>query len=446
MSDSVAPAPTLTGFVDTPTTLNRIVGWARSSDGAVAKVIAVRAGATVAHAVANRRRVDVGDCGFQLDLPPPYNAMHVDVGEIVLFAAVGRGRHRLAPVQPVFHDQAMAHARALLAGLDKPEGEAQAARLGLALRPEVALPKPPIRYAPGALRTSESWFRAVPGQISEDDVAVVGFNGQMYIYRGSNDFLGQYDLDAVEIAAMAEQWAARLAERRARAEAAGARLIHVLMPEKSSVLPADYPVPIDGPTPLYAAVAAAGAAVLGPSHIDALPLLRSAPPEETFTKLDSHLNASGSGRVFHAAADALAAEPLHIRNWEVEQVAGDLSGKFPGLKLTAAQLRPSAEEFDAAQRRVELVEERRGEGQHLNWTLHWRRREPTDPRRVLCFCNSFFSQGQMPEHLTWWFAQTFAETRFVWNHEVLWGDVDRFKPDILVTQSIERFLTRVPGA
>ncbi len=187
-----------------------------------------------------------------------------------------------------------------------------------------------------------------------------------------------------------------------------------------------------------------GAQVLGEEHVDCRPALAAAPESERFLLVDSHLNAPGAQHAFHAIAEALGATPARVRNWRDILGSGDLAPKFHG-GLVQMYPQPSIEESAAFQRRLTLIADIPAvDGAHQGRTTEWRNDEPSDPRRVLCFANSFFSPGERPEHLTWWFARTFAQTRFVWSPHVIWEEVERFKPDIVLSQTIERFLGAVP--
>ena len=49
-----------------------------------------------------------------------------------------------------------------------------------------------------------------------------------------------------------------------------------------------------------------------------------------------------------------------------------------------------------------------------------------------------------PLLLTGMLAETFAETHFLWAPQMDWSYVDQVKPDILITELAERFMTYVP--
>jgi hypothetical protein len=61
------------------------------------------------------------------------------------------------------------------------------------------------------------------------------------------------------------------------------------------------------------------------------------------------------------------------------------------------------------------------------------------------FGNSFFHNGNLPNQLSWWAKHFFAELTFVWDPALDWSVVDEVRPDIVVAQTVERFLHRVPA-
>ena len=65
-----------------------------------------------------------------------------------------------------------------------------------------------------------------------------------------------------------------------------------------------------------------------------------------------------------------------------------------------------------------------------------------DKRRVLLFGDSYAHFD--PTQLTGVLAETFRDVHFVWSTNVDWDHVEELRPDILICEMAERFLTRVP--
>jgi hypothetical protein len=63
---------------------------------------------------------------------------------------------------------------------------------------------------------------------------------------------------------------------------------------------------------------------------------------------------------------------------------------------------------------------------------------------VLVFGNSFFSDVPSQAFVSWWFARFFRQYHFVWSPDFDLELIRSVQPDIVLGQTVERFLTRVP--
>jgi hypothetical protein len=225
----------------------------------------------------------------------------------------------------------------------------------------------------------------------------------------------------------------------------GVQYLHFILPEKSSIEVDHFPVPLPGPTPFYVAVNAVGSQVLGPSYIDTAAEMASWPEEERFLQVDSHLNAKGSWRLSDRIMAAVGASAPTVQDWVQVLTGGDLGAHFPALTFLQRSLHPGSLDIARYAGRLHLIEEARPTyGGHQGWTAHWRLSDAPDPRRVLLVAGSTMGVGHLPENLTYWFARTFSEVRFIWNSEIDWAEVARFAPDLLVTQTRERLIVVAP--
>jgi hypothetical protein len=86
-------------------------------------------------------------------------------------------------------------------------------------------------------------------------------------------------------------------------------------------------------------------------------------------------------------------------------------------------------------------------GGHVGRREHWRAEGAPSARSLLVFGNSVCgSAGAGQNLLSGWLARWFAEYRFHWQPEVDWALVEALRPDILLCQTVERFMGRVPEA
>ncbi len=81
---------------------------------------------------------------------------------------------------------------------------------------------------------------------------------------------------------------------------------------------------------------------------------------------------------------------------------------------------------------------------HLGITRKFINQNAPINKRVLCFGNSFFERGGTSRCLTWFFARLFREFIFIWSPAMEKRVILRERPDIVLCQTIERFLYRIP--
>ncbi|NMH58561.1 hypothetical protein [Alteromonas ponticola] len=120
-------------------------------------------------------------------------------------------------------------------------------------------------------------------------------------------------------------------------------------------------------------------------------------------------------------------------------MVGDLGKKFdPTIAEHAEVIAP----FNIRGRRnIHKYKPKKG---HLGRVNVWQNDAPLSDKKILVFGNSFFAEGTSQYHLTWWLSQYFAQVHFVWAVSPDWKLVDKMQPDILICQTIERFMRNPP--
>lgn len=291
----------------------------------------------------------------------------------------------------------------------------------------------------------------VPANLrSPNNDVMIGYGNHLFYIGG--DLVDRYDGENFDFGAegldgVVAGWKEVLEERRILADRYEAAYAHVVIPEKLTALRRYSPLPIDGPTAILEGLSAQ----LGtePWYVDALTLFeRWHSPEDPYPTTDSHLSASGARAVMKAVADrvdpmvAPLMEALPMR--EVAYVQGDLS-RMMQLPFYSKALRPDGglsrryslglEEYDRS------PEGTRGQAGRR---LHWTNSTPASPSRVLIFGGPISGEGDAPEQLAWWAKHFFSEVRLEWRPDVDASIVEEFRPDIVITQTVERDLSVVP--
>lgn len=328
-----------------------------------------------------------------------------------------------------------------------PEGAREPVRQSALSWPQVAADQ-----LAAAMERGEVATQYVPADLrSPNNDVMVGYGNHLFYIGG--DLLDRYDEDSLDVGpdgldGLSSSWRDVLRARHDLTERYDAKYAHVVIPEKLTTLRRCSPLPIGGPT---AAFLRFTEDMRGESwHVDVLDLFdRWHNPEDPYPTTDSHLSALGARAVMKAVADRVdpmvspLMEALPMR--EVSYVQGDLS-RMMQLPFYSKSLRPDSnlsqryslglEEYD---RSPEGTRGQRGR------RLHWKNATAPSKSRVLMFGGPVSGEGNAPEQLAWWAKHFFSEVRLEWRPDVDASIVEEFRPDIVITQTVERDLSAVPN-
>jgi len=299
---------------------------------------------------------------------------------------------------------------------------------------------------PVATEQTSAPFEMRVGTVSRDEASIVGHDGHLFLYKGNNYLLEQYQPDS-GAAERARQWIQVATARKQASEACGAIFRQFIIPEKTSVMPHLFPLPVATPTATLGAFVQA----LSPSEREWLHVFlddyRAHPePARLYRRIDAHLSPEAAQLSFNRMLEFLgvterAALPLtrpHV-------YGGDIGGRFPGIVETL--MIPDAAAVAPLEAGLRLVAEHTPpEGGHEGIMRHYVNPSAPIPRKVIAFANSFFALGVEPHELSWWFARFFQDFRFVWSRNINAELIRQESPDMVIGQTIERFLPVIPTA
>ncbi len=287
------------------------------------------------------------------------------------------------------------------------------------------------------------WGHA-PGTRSEDGIAIVGRDGWLFLCGGTNANLGQY-VGAVQMEPMwLDGWCEVVRGRQPELHALGATTALLVVPDKLAVYEQHYPEPLErvGPRPIER--------LLGAGVPIAYPLdeLRAAARrDDVYLRTDTHLTLRGNEVLFESVRDALGvAAPLDLSG--VSSVSyvtsGDLGAKFAPAVVNVVS-------NPGTLHRARVTEDNRAEieavGGHIGTRRVFVNDDAPDERVAVVFGDSFGFGAEHYQGLSWFLAQVFRETHFVW---VPFGwDPDyarRVGAQAVLIQAAERFVARVPRA
>ena len=427
------------GYLDS--CINGIVsGWAEADNGAPAHVTLLLNGRPVGSAMADLPRGDLGRAvGFRIEASCPVSAGDVLDDRLSAWSASGDGpamRLPVAGVAGLVETVLAQHLRQITAQeLRELVGRVFERRRSADFLPAVD---------PRVAGEEVSSFDLTVGALSPDAVVTVGCDGHLFLLTGSNHLDAQYRrVDDAE--PLAAAWTGVIETRLAALQARGIVFVQLLVPEKTSVLAPLVPFALDPPTPIYRAlVQRLGTSPAAPCLLDAYPELVAATDRPLlYRPLDSHLSSRGTHRLFSMLMAQIGYAVPETTFTRAVRRHGDLGDHFPWIGMLDTEFEPDPAALSIAGEPVILDEDR--PERHLGGRIVFRNPHAPIDRRVVVFGNSFFRYGEASFELSWWFARWFAEFHFVWSHEIDLAYVDAVRPQVVIAQTIERFLLTVPG-
>jgi hypothetical protein len=287
-------------------------------------------------------------------------------------------------------------------------------------------------------------FSRPAGSISPDGVAIVGRDGHLFLYGGSNNNLAMYRGEIGMAPDWSAQWRELVDRRLTHARAAGRAVCCLVVPDKLSVYADLFPQDLEsgGPRPVIRLLKEASLPLLYPCQA-----LRDARNEgDTYMMTDSHLTARGNRLLAQTTIAALGARPELLEGVSTTQeqqlMSGDLGQHFTPHIVEVGQ------RLSAASRSTMVFDnwpEVLGQGGHIGTRRVFRREDAPDARTVVVFGDSYAFGDDAYPGLSWFLAQAFREVHFVW---VPFGwdpdYLDRVGAELVVCQTAERFIARVP--
>jgi len=291
------------------------------------------------------------------------------------------------------------------------------------------------------------------GTRSTDGSAILGRAGHLFLTGGSNDVGQIYTVPATDAARRlleqrASAWVGHVNTRSGKMRSRHISYRHLIVPEKNSSLHELLP----GGMPLSPLLEQIERRLDGDeSYVSLVHMLSSAEaPEHLWLRHDTHFSASGARRATRHVLQGLADIPAALDDQTFSRPAlyqGDLSRRFLDRELWDRQDLPPdtlLKEHAESARLVSAVDPQ--PARHVGSTRHWTNAAATIDKKVLVFGNSFFGlAGDTAARMSWWFKCLFRDFHFVWSPDVDIELVDALQPDIVISQTVERFLTTIPS-
>jgi len=284
------------------------------------------------------------------------------------------------------------------------------------------------------------------GLKSPDESAVLGHDGHLFLVGGSNRLMDLYAEDHPSAAVGASEWVELFEHRAESLGRRGMKYVQTVIPEKLTVLSHFAPMEVTVPTPRMAFIEER--LTKRNYYRESLSALSGWSGQAAYRKNDLHLTAVGARECFLAMTKHLDPRLEELARFvqlsESKISGGDLADRFFGVPILAREARATRASVASFEEALELVEIFDPPSGHQGKRRVWTNASAPSSLKVLVFGNSFLGDGLYPDRLSWWFARAFKEFRFEWSPSFDYDVIDSYKPDVVIGQTIERFLPKVP--
>jgi hypothetical protein len=279
-----------------------------------------------------------------------------------------------------------------------------------------------------------------------------GLDGWLFLTGGSNFVTTLYQRDGGYLPDGALlRWRDAIVDRQTRCRALGLRYAHLVAPEKLTVYGHKQAERLVDPDlapairlgQMFDDAEAAGWVNL----VDWMRMFRD--DADLYFRTDTHWTPQGCLFAYQILCDFLRLQPnraLATRPFREVPKLLDLGSKLTPAKWEVAReydwLQDSRRTYENAV--VRLLETPVYGGEiHVGCRATFSNPRAANQCRLLLFGDSFSDPG--PHRLTAMLAETVSDLEFVWSANIDWGFVKRVRPDILVTQTAERYMALPPN-
>ncbi len=280
------------------------------------------------------------------------------------------------------------------------------------------------------------------GEISTCDRATIGKENWIFIYKGTNDYLGSYLTEPNED--ISTKWVDLFMERSNQLKKQSIKFVQLIIPNKASIINDRLPYQFEGKkitgTLFKIITKNKNCDVLIP-----LEKMRDVRIKNSlFRKNDSHLTLAGSALLTELILEKLGLNSSDItekiNTKEINHI-GDLGKRFED-QIAEIFHAPVTDSGLLNREKIDILQEINGIGFNGSKQI-FKNSSPVFDKTIMIFGNSFF------EKLPGWgmtpiFASLFKSLHFIWSPDIDYKLIEAEKPDIVICQTCERFLNRLP--
>lgn len=285
------------------------------------------------------------------------------------------------------------------------------------------------------------------------DIVHEGTDGWLFLVGGTNHPLSYFGTEENEFTdSVRDAWVTLLKCRNERCAELGARYIHLLAPEKLSVYPEFARLNLR--TDLRPGARLRTISAISPFFLDPtafFELVKEKTKAQLYWKTDTHWTYQGAyaaSQILMSRLNLRSDPELISRPFSEGMVSFDLGSKMaPPVSERARFYRPVKNSVRIYAN--ELVRYQEKNADLINIELHVGKSviyrndvNPVNDKAVVIFGDSF--SEYRPSLLTGILAESFREAHFLWTANMDFDYIAQVKPDYVISESAERFMSRVP--
>ena len=283
-----------------------------------------------------------------------------------------------------------------------------------------------------------------------------GMDGWLFLQGGSNKVGTLYDRNSRLLPdSKLGRWKRLIEYRAHKLEALGIQYVHVNVPEKQTIYDNKFRDPPIVDWRLSPA-RRLGEMMRDSTHSDVWldltePLRAARDEDDLYLKTDTHWSAAGCFRAYKAICRRLGIVPeadlLNTRTCLDTGAYLDIGSKLEPPVAEAFKIydfirNARRTQADAIARYLDTMPDK--PVMHVGSQVAFRNDSPSAAsKRVMIFGDSYASQRG--NALTGMLAETVREVEFIWSSNLDWAHISRVRPDILIYELAERFMTRLPN-
>lgn len=294
------------------------------------------------------------------------------------------------------------------------------------------------------------------GLESQDGNVRLGKNGYFFATGGSNQIEKRYTEAQTQQVAIARQkevdgWKALIRRREEYCASRGIRFHQLIVPDKITVLRKFAPFEVNGATHVLRLLTTE--LRHDTSYINLLPLFEGWDSQMSpWRKADTHPTPATMMELTSMILTSLGCNSQFLSETEFmgrSYHEGDLGRRFFNVPVWDENIEPSS----LAGVDISKIEQRQLRDQFSTKTTVNRRNgvymkyvnpNPIINKKLIIFGTSTSNYGIHPNQLSWWLKQIFTEYHFIWQTDIEYDIIDQVKPDVVIAQSVERYLARIP--